>query len=281
MKVRQVAFAGHFYPADKEELTRLLQKLIVQDKDKKIAKPFAIIAPHAGYAYSGKTAGKTYASVSVPDVVFVLSPNHTGIGHPISFDNSCTWVSPLGSINVETELLDKLNKRVPEAVFDNGAQLREHALEVHVPFIQTMNPKASIVPITLSCLPFEFINKLGVAIADMIMEIERVEGFRPLIVASSDMNHFESEDVSMKKDMEAIDLIKKLDAKVFLDFLEKRNVSLCGLYPIAVTIQAILHYAQYTKQTPEVELIDYTNSSLVTGDKSNVVSYAGMVFHLT
>jgi MEMO1 family protein len=280
MKVRQPAFAGHFYPADKEELEVLLKKLIVQDENKKIEKPFAIIAPHAGYPYSGQTAGRTYASVSVPDIVFVLSPNHTGIGHPLSLDSSETWISPLAPINVDTEILNKLHKRMPEAVFDNGAQLREHALEVHIPFIQTLNPNTRIVPITLSNMPFEFINKLGVTIADIIMEIERVEGFRPLIIASSDMSHFESEDDSTKKDMEAIDLIKKLDARAFLELIVKKDMSLCGLYPIAVTIQAMLHYAEYTKQKPAVELIDYTNSSVVTGDKSNVVAYAGLVLYM-
>jgi AmmeMemoRadiSam system protein B len=280
MKVRQAAFAGHFYPSDKDELTRLLKKLVVKDENKKIEKAFAMIAPHAGYAYSGQTAGKTYASVSVPDIVFVLSPNHTGIGHPLSLDSSSTWVSPLGPIDVDTEILNKLHKRVPEAVFDNGAQLREHALEVHIPFIQTLNPNAKIVPITLSCIPFEFINKLSVAIADIVMEVERVEGFRPLIVASSDMSHFESEEVSTKKDQEALKAIMKLDAKVFLGLVEKKDLSLCGIYPIAVTIQALLRSAEYTKQKPAVELIDYTNSSELTGDKSNVVAYAGLVFHL-
>lgn len=277
MDVRDPVVAGRFYPAERSVLQEELTSFLVSKK--KIKDAFAIIAPHAGYMYSGKTAGMTYASVDVPDTVIVMCPNHTGLGYPISLHPAQSWTTPIGSINVDLEILKKIKSKLSQAEFDTGAQLKEHSLEVQVPFIQMCNPQARIVPITLANMPLSIIQKLGAILCDIIIEEESRTGTRPLIVASSDMTHFESAKSAKIKDMLAIEQIKMFDTKGFLDAVEENDITLCGLYPISVMLEAANNYKKAKGITMNVELVDYTNSGMVTGDKNNVVAYAGIVLH--
>jgi len=277
MDVRNPVVAGRFYPADRNILQEELKSFLVSKQ--KIKNAFAIIAPHAGYMYSGKTAGITYASINVPDVVIVMCPNHTGLGYPISLHPAQSWTTPLGPIDVDTEMLKKIKAKLPQAEFDTGAQLKEHSLEVQVPFIQMCNPNAKIVPLTLANMPFAIIQKLGLVLSEIIIEEESRTGKRPLIVASSDMTHFESTKSAKTKDMRAIEQIKAFDTKGFLEAIETHDITLCGLYPISVTLEAANNYARSKGVTMSAELIDYTNSGAVTGDENEVVAYAGLVLH--
>ena len=279
MSTRQAVVAGQFYPKDKRELKTQLDKLLAGAPAIKI-KALGVIAPHAGYVYSGKTAGKVYSSIEIPNTVIILSPNHTGYGSSVSFDPDDKWSTPLGDVDVDLEISDRILQRikgkVPDAAFDPSAQMREHALEVHLPFLQMLRPDVRIVPLTLSNLTFQSIKLLGVAIAEIIMEIEDNVGERSLIVASSDMTHFESADTAKKKDMMAIEKIKKLDTEGFIDVVESNNITLCGLYTIPVMMEAVKHYSKIKKTSPKIELIDYTNSGDVTHDRQEVVAYAGV-----
>ncbi len=277
MDVRNPVVAGRFYPAERSVLQEELTSFLVSKK--KIKDAFAIIAPHAGYMYSGKTAGMTYASVDVPDVAIVMCPNHTGLGYPISLHPAQNWTTPIGPINVDLEILKKIKEKLPQAEFDTGAQLKEHSLEVQVPFIQMCNPQARIVPITLANMPLSIIQKLGAILCDIIIEEESHTGTRPLIVASSDMTHFESAKSAKINDMLAIEQIKMFDTKGFLDTVEENNITLCGLYPISVMMETANNYKKAKGTTMNAELIDYTNSGMVTGDTDNVVAYAGMVVY--
>jgi len=277
MKTRHPAVAGRFYPDDKKTLETVVKGFLKPSQ--KIPNAFAIISPHAGYIYSGKTAGAVFASVDVPDVVFVMCPNHTGLGLPVSLHPAETWVTPLGEIKSELDILQKIKNSVKEADFDVNAQLREHSLEVQLPFIQTCNPKAKIVPITLGGSPFNVLQKLGAVIADIMIDEEARTGKRPLIVASSDMTHFESVASAKQKDMLAIDKIKRLDTKGFIETIETNDISLCGIFPISVTLEAANSYSRSKGVKMSVDLVDYTNSGDVTGDTNEVVAYAGMVFH--
>ena len=277
MDVRNPVVAGRFYPADRTALQEELKSYLVSKQ--KIKNVFAIIAPHAGYMYSGKTAGATYASVDVPDVVIVMCPNHTGLGYPISLHPAQSWITPLGPINVDTEILKKIKQKLPQAEFDTEAQLKEHSLEVQVPFIQMCNPNAKIVPITLANMPFGIIQKLGAVLSEIIIEEESRTGVRPLIVASSDMTHFESASKAKAQDMLAIEQIKKFDTKGFIDVVEKQDISLCGIFPISVTLEAYNNYSTAKGVARHADIVDYTNSGMVTGDNKDVVAYAGLVLH--
>ena len=275
MDVRSSVVSGSFYPSDRKTLEENLKNYLI--KKEKIKNAFAIIAPHAGYVYSGKTAGAVYASIEIPNTVIVLSPNHTGLGYPVSIDPSEKWETPLGYIDVDTDFVKKIKQNLKEATLDTSAQAREHALEVQLPFIQYINPNAKIVPITLAELSFNVIQKLGKVLADLIIEAENKTGIRPLIVASSDMTHFESAESAKTKDLLAIEQIKKLDTKGFLEAVKKHDISLCGLYTIPVAMEATINYSKIKGHTAHANLVDYTNSGVVTGDLSEVVSYMGMI----
>lgn len=276
MSTRPCVVAGRFYPRDKETLQGLLSSFI--RKDLAIHEnAVAVIAPHAGYIYSGKTAGMVYSSVNIPETVIVLSPNHTGLGHPISLDPSEKWETPFGWLEADLELIKKIKEEVKEAELDPNAQAREHALEVHLPFIKQLNPKTRIVPITVSGLPFPIIQKLGKALGKIMFEAEKNTGNRPLIVASSDMTHFESVDSAKKKDMKAIDRIITMDTQGFVSYIEENDISICGLYTISTAMEAVIEYSRLKGSSPKAELIDYTNSGVVTGDTNEVVAYAGLV----
>ncbi len=277
MKLRSPVVAGRFYPADKRSLEAELKSFIRSAP--KVKNAFAIISPHAGYVYSGKTAGSVYSSIDVPDLVFVLSPNHTGLGSPISLDPSEVWSTPLGDINADLDIVKKIKEKVPQAEIESSAQQMEHALEVQLPFIQLSNPKARIVPITLSGFTFPVIQKLGIAISEIIIDEEKKSGKRPLIVASSDMTHFEDADSARKKDMLAMEQIKRLDTQNFLRTVDENQISLCGYYTISVMMEAAIHYSQKTGSKITVDLVDYTNSGLETGDYNEVVAYAGLILH--
>ena len=279
MSIRQAVVAGQFYPKDKKELTTLLTKLLADGPAIK-TNALAVVAPHAGYTYSGKTAGKVYSSIEIPDTVIIMSPNHTGLGSPISLDPSEKWLTPLGSVDVDTNILKKIKENFSQAEFNSNAQTREHALEVHLPFLQMLKPSVKIVPITLADMSLNSIKELGIVLAEIIMDVENRTGSRPLLVASSDMTHFEDAEIAKNKDLLAIDKIKRLDTDGFIDVVETHNITLCGLYTIPVMIEAVKHYSKLKKLSPKVDLIDYTNSGLVTGDSLEVVAYAGMIIHI-
>ena len=277
MDVRSPVVAGRFYPADKTALQEELKSYLV--KKTKIKNTFAIIAPHAGYIYSGKTAGATYASVDVPETVIVMCPNHTGLGYPISLHPAKSWSTLLGPIHADLDILNKIKQKLPQAEFDTSSQLKEHSLEVQIPFIQMCNPNAKIVPITLANMPFNIIQKLGAVLSELMIEQESRTGNRPLIVASSDMTHFESAVEAKTKDMLAIEQIKRFDTKGFIDVIQKQDISLCGIFPISVTMEAFSSYAKAKGIPMYANLVDYTSSGAVTGDSNEVVAYAGLVLH--
>lgn len=276
MTTRASVVAGSFYPRDKAALLKVLSLYVKPDLDEK-DNAIAAICPHAGYIYSGKTAGKVYSSIRIPNTVIVLSPNHTGIGEPISIDANEKWETPLGNINVDTNMVKKIKVLLPEAKLDLKAQAREHALEVHLPFIQYINPSTKIVPITLAGLSFELIQKTGKILAQIIIEAEDVDEQKPLIIASSDMTHFESAEIARKKDFLALEKVSEFDTKGFVNLIEEHNLSICGLYTVATAMEATIAYCIKKSLKPKAKLIDYTNSGAITGDTNEVVAYAGMI----
>ncbi|MEI6092223.1 MAG: AmmeMemoRadiSam system protein B [bacterium] len=279
MSTRQAVVAGQFYPKDKKGLTTLLAKLLADGPAIK-TKSLAVVAPHAGYVYSGKTAGKVYSSIEIPDTVIIMSPNHTGIGSPVSLDPAEKWSTPLGDVNADINILKKIKDKFSQAEFNSNAQTREHALEVHLPFLQILRPDVKIVPMTLADMNINSIKELGIVLAEIIIDVENKTGSIPLIVASSDMTHFEDAETAKKKDMMAIDKIKQLDTDGFIDVVENHDITLCGLYTIPVMMEAVKRYSKLKKLSFKVELIDYTNSGFVTGDSLEVVAYAGIVVFL-
>ena len=264
--IRRPAVAGTFYPASSEELYSMIARMIPPIAEKRKAK--GVIAPHAGYIYSGRTAAKVFASVEIPDTVIIMAPNHTGMGKAAALWPSGEWEIPGARVPVNSELASLIleNSRVIEE--DYQAHLYEHAAEVEVPFLYYLNRNITIVPIVPYPLPYDYCVEIGTAIVKSIKEY----GKEVLIVASSDMTHYESAESAKTKDSLALEKILALDPEGLYRIVREYEITMCGFIPATIMLISSIQLGA-TKAT----LIDYTNSGEVTGDFSSVVAYAGVV----
>jgi len=266
MNVRPPAVAGQFYPGTRGSLLAVLDRCIPARVEP--GKAVGLVCPHAGYLYSGATAGATFARAVIPGRVAVLAPNHTAIGRPIAVWTDGAWETPLGEIQVDAALAGALLRRCPEAEADRMAHLREHSLEVQLPFIQRLNPAARILPVCVGTHDERALQALGDALAETV----RGAGGDVLIVASSDMTHYEPADQARAKDDLAIGRIQALDPEGLLATVRKHGITMCGVAPVAAML-----WAAKSLGAARCELIDYAHSGMVTGDDSEVVGYAGLM----
>jgi MEMO1 family protein len=266
--VRRPAVAGRFYPDDQEVLRQELQTYLSQTVPQKPVHALGCIAPHAGYMYSGPVAGAVFARLQIPELCLVMCPNHTGVGRPLAIVSEGVWETPLGSVPIASEFAAALKLRCPLLQEDSSAHRNEHAVEVELPFLQIRQPRVSFVPIALGTSQYEPLEQLGNAIADVIAERKAPV----LIVASSDMNHYESDAITRVKDHTAIEPILRLHARSLYDVVTRQHISMCGFGPAVAMLMA-------TKKLggTSAELIKYATSGDVSGDRDLVVGYAGII----
>jgi len=263
--LRAAAVAGQFYPARKEALESTVRSLLSATVTQ--ASVIALLAPHAGYIYSGRVAGETYAGVKIPPEVVILGPNHHGRGHLAAVYAQGSWASPLRQTAIAEALAQRILQACPEAAEDVVAHRAEHSLEVQLPFLQVLSPTVQIVPICIGHLPLDRLLRLGDGLATAL----RTSKQRPLIVASNDMSHFESGSVARRKDNLALERVLELDAEGLYRVVRDNRISMCGVLPAVVMLQAARSLG-----ATRGELIAYRNSGDVTGDQSEVVGYAGV-----
>lgn len=263
---RKPSVAGYFYPHDKEALKDMIEGMLDHQASKE--KAISVISPHAGYVYSGKVAGSVYSSVTLPEDFVILGPNHQDVSTGISIMREGIWETPLGDVTVNTTLADHIMKQSDMLEENARSHSQEHSLEVQVPFIQYLKGKISIVPISIAYFStYDDLVKLGKAIATAILEY----GQEVLIVASTDMSHYVSQEVAEQKDFMAIEKILDLDAHGLYEIVETENISMCGFKP---TTSAII--ASNELEAKKAELIKYQTSGDVSGDFLKVVGYAGI-----
>ena len=262
--VRQPAVAGKFYTHDPQQLREELRSLVPQGES---ARVIGIIAPHAGYVYSGKLAGRVFGEVRVPDTVLLICPNHTGLGAPAALSPPGDWLTPLGPVPVNDRLSQLLLQHAPLIREDAAAHRLEHAIEVQLPFLQYRNPKLSIAALCLSLPDFASLAAIGAGIARAVSEY----GEEVLLVASSDMNHYESAAVAKHKDQLALAEIAALNPEGLLTVCRAQGITMCGAIPAtAMLVAAKLLGASSSR------LIDYTSSGETNGDFERVVAYAAV-----
>ncbi|HHD11712.1 MAG TPA: AmmeMemoRadiSam system protein B [Deltaproteobacteria bacterium] len=261
--IRKPAVAGQFYPDNPATLEEVVKAYMRDGTEESFT---ALIVPHAGYIYSGSTAGRVFARARIPDSVVLIGPNHTGLGKKVSVMGEGSWEIPLGIIDVDKELAGRL-LAYPLFSSDKEAHIYEHSLEVELPFIYTKNPHASIVPITVMPLGYRECVELGIAIADVIRQSRK----EVLIVVSSDMNHYESDDVTRQKDMMAIERILSLDPEGLYTITRRKNITMCGVVPATIALVAAKELG-----ATEATLIEHTTSAQTSGDYDHVVGYAGI-----
>ncbi len=265
---REPAVAGFFYPSDpkilREEVETYLGKISA------LRRPLGVISPHAGYRYSGATAGKLFASIEVPESVIILGPKHTRYGAESAIMTEGSWAMPCGEVPIDSPLAQALEAAIPELTVDAQAHAQEHSLEVQIPFLKVRQPHLKIVPIALAYRSFEACQPIAQGIAHLLKNWSEPV----LIVASSDMNHFENIDVTREKDQKAIQKIEALDPQGLHEVCRREDISMCGVIPATI----LLLVARELRAS-KAELIHYDTSATQSGDLSRVVGYASLAIY--
>ncbi len=273
--LRQPAVAGRFYPANAQRLRAEIETYTTAranastESEPKIH-ALGCIVPHAGYVYSGHVAGAVYRRLELPQRLVILCPNHTGMGEPLAIMSEGAWHTPLGDAVIDKGLADELKARMPLLAEDQEAHRYEHALEVQLPFLQVLAPGFQFVPITVGTSNFEVLSALGVVIGSIATEAAEPV----LVIALSDMNHYESDAVTRVKDRRAIDQVLALDPRGLYETVRQANISMCGYGPAVVMLTASKKLG-----ANHAELIRYATSGDASGDRDMVVGYAGIVVY--
>jgi len=264
--IRHPAVAGKFYPKDPRMLLADIQSYLSPAAEPIPA--FGCVVPHAGYMYSGHVAGAVYAGLEIPARCLVLCPNHTGMGTPLAIMSEGSWETPVGEISIDSELAGALMQRFPLLSEDATAHVAEHAIEVQLPFLQAKRRDLRFVPIAIGTRQFDALQGLGKAIGEALSQL----GERVLVLASSDMNHYESDLVTRGKDRKAIERILDLDAAGLYAVVMQEEISMCGFGPTVAMLTAVKALG-----ARKADLIRYATSGDISGDREMVVGYAGIV----
>jgi len=265
---RAPAVADQFYPGDPAILRTTVAELTPAKAASEKRPALAVISPHAGYVYSGAVAGETMGAGVVPKDVLIMGPNHHGHGAAVALMDDGYWDMPMGIVPINRRLAALLLKHSTLITADTLAHRYEHSLEVQIPFLQYQQSELTITPLVVSHLSFDGLRELGLAMAAAIREYDRPV----LIVASSDMTHYESRAAASRKDHLALDRILAMDPQGLYNTVMGQQISMCGVMPATVALVAALALG-----AAETELVRYTDSGEASGDTQQVVGYAGLI----
>lgn len=264
--IREPAVAGRFYPANPRELKHQIENLLGDAAAPKL-RALGCVVPHAGYMYSGHVAGAVFGRLELPARFIILCPRHYREGQPLAIMSEGTWRTPLGEVRIDSAMAVELKNACPLLREDSVAHRMEHSLEVQLPFLQQLVGDFQFVPIALGTDRFSALEELGRAIGEVVAE--RNEPV--LLVASSDMNHYESDDITRTKDRKAIDRILELNPRGLFDTVRHEGITMCGFGPAVSMMTAARQLG-----AQRAEVIRYATSGDVTGDRDEVVGYAGI-----
>jgi MEMO1 family protein len=267
--MREPFVAGQFYPASAAGIEKILKTLV--DKSQKKEDALGAVMPHAGYVYSGAVAGATISAINVKPTCVILGPNHTGMGTAFSLLSSENWRTPLGEVGVDKKLCQALLSNTRFIKEDKLAHLEEHSIEVELPFLQySAGTDFKIVPMVIASGDLAALKSVGKELAQAIRQ-EKKEG-QVLIIASSDMTHYESQESAEEKDKSAIEAILKLDEDLLLKRVREKDITMCGYAPAIVMLAAAKELG-----ATAARLVKYQTSGDESGDYSAVVGYAGII----
>jgi AmmeMemoRadiSam system protein B len=270
VKIRRPTVSGQFYPSSPQGLKNQIESFI----DTKVSKTDAIacMLPHAGYMYSGRVATQTASKINIKDKIILLGPNHTGFGVPFSIMTQGIWQTPLGEINVDSDLAGAILKNSKYLKSDFLAHAYEHSLEVELPILQYFKSDFKIVPITFLSDDLAVLKEIGQEIAITIKESDIQDSV--LIVASSDMTHYEPQEQAQEKDKQAIEAILALNEDKLMEKIRRFDISMCGYAPVIVMLKIAKALG-----AKSASLVRHETSGDVTGDKDSVVGYAGITIY--
>ncbi|MFO7831910.1 MAG: AmmeMemoRadiSam system protein B [Desulfuromonadaceae bacterium] len=269
--LRSPVVAGQFYPAERHELERQIevfyQKAGAEDK----TKARGVLAPHAGYVFSGATAAKALGAVEIPKTVILIGPNHQGRGARAAVYDSGAWATPLGEVKINADLGTHLCRGVSGFSSDCDAHRFEHSLEVMLPFLQFQRSDVEIVPVMLREHRFDELEQMGQELAEVLRSIHD----DVLILTSSDMSHYVSASAAREQDMPVLELLTQGRAQDMYTHVIKHQISMCGIFPATLMLTTLNALAG---EPCRGELLEYTHSGVVSGDNAAVVGYAAAVF---
>jgi AmmeMemoRadiSam system protein B len=280
VRVRRPCQAGAFYEGNAESLKRqirncFLNKLgpgqlptVVENGQRGVV---GLICPHAGYMFSGPVAAHSYYQLAIdgkPDLVFILGPNHTGLGSGLAVMNEGVWRTPLGDVEIDAEAANQVVQESKIVDVDEAAHNYEHSIEVQLPFLQYLYGGGfKIVPICFLMQDLNSAREVGEALAKIAAQRNAV------MIASSDMTHYEPQEKAQSKDLKALEAVEAMDEARFYSIIESQRVTACGYGPIAALVTAAKSLG-----VKEAKLLCYKTSGDVIGDYSGVVGYAAVCF---
>jgi AmmeMemoRadiSam system protein B len=270
--VRHPAVAGQFYPSNPNQLRQEIESFVQPGREK--IRALGCVVPHAGYMYSGAVAGAVYARLELPRRFIILCPNHTGAGQPLAIMSRGHWLTPLGEAAIDEPLAEDLKREFSPLRDDEVAHAREHALEVQLPFLQQMVRDFTFVPIVVGTGRLEALTELGSSLARVLKPPAPADGSKRdvLMIASSDMNHYEGDERTRIKDRMAIDRVLALDPSGLWETVQREQISMCGYGPAVAMLTAARELG-----ATKAELVKYATSGDVSGERDRVVGYAGMI----
>lgn len=280
VKIRPPAQAGTFYKGNVHALKAqieqcFLHKLgprkIPKTAENGARKIVGLVCPHAGYEYSGPIAAHAYYRLALdgkPDTVVICGPNHTGYGSALAIMKEGFWQTPLGNVELDSELADAIIKNSGILDVDDQAHRYEHSIEIQLPFLQYLYGSGfKFVPIAFLMQDLQSSIEVGEAVAKALRSKNAV------IIASNDMTHYEPQNQAERKDKMAVAMAEKMDAEKYYSTIENHNISSCGYGPVVATITA-----SKLLGADNAQLLCYRTSGDVTGDHSSVVGYASIAF---
>ncbi|HET6440344.1 MAG TPA: AmmeMemoRadiSam system protein B [Anaeromyxobacter sp.] len=264
--IREPAVAGAFYPAGAARLASTVDRLLSAGGATTPAPALGLLAPHAGYVYSGAVAGVTYARAALPGRVIVLGPNHTGLGFArAALSPAAAWRTPLGEVPRDETVCQAL-AGAPGVDLDAAAHAREHSLEVQLPFLQRTRPELQLAGLCLAHLSYPECERLAGAVAAAAGHAGA------LLIASSDMSHYLPAEEARAADQRALEPLLKLDADGLYRRVHEEKISMCGVVPAVIMLLAARELGARS-----AELVRYAHSGEVNGEDEQVVGYAGVL----
>jgi hypothetical protein len=271
--------AGMFYDFDKSDLLKRLEWCFSDNKvgpgvlpertKRRLEKNVGAIVPHAGYIYSGPVAAWAFFELSklgVPDTVILIGPNHTGSGAEIGVWPGGIWQTPLGELKVAKDVVETLLESSVNLMPDTASHIGEHSLEVQLPFLQYIyGNDFEIVPITMMIQNPEFSEVLSESIKKVF---ERFPDRKFVVIASSDLNHYEPQEITVEKDEKFIKAVISGDPKKVFRVVREENITACGFGPVTVLLKLKLG---------SPKLLKHATSGDVSGDFAHVVGYASFI----
>ncbi len=264
--IRRPVVAGSFYEERPERLSSQIRDFIEDGAEKQEA--LGAVVPHAGFVYSGKVAGAVYSRLLFPQTFIILGPNHSGLGAGASIMTHGEWDMPLGTVPIDSELAQAILKSSRTLQDDYTAHMREHSIEVQLPFLQYLGRSFHFVPISLYSHELPVCQDVGSAIAKAL---EDYPG-KVTVLASTDMSHYVPQEVAEGKDKLAIEAILKLDPEGLYGTVLKNRISMCGFAPTVAMLVAVKKLG-----ASSANLVRYMTSGDINRDYQRVVGYAGLL----